>query len=57
MPRPPRQQKLTIALLKSDMARAEVLRDPDSTLSYVVPSPDAAASLFVASTSPHPPSW
>lgn len=57
MPRPPRLQKLTVALLKADVARAAALRDPDSVISHVVPSLGEAPSLFVASRSPHPPSW
>ncbi|MGD0273118.1 MAG: DUF6119 family protein [Gaiellaceae bacterium] len=57
MPRPPRQHKLTIALLKADMPRDAVLRDPDSVVSYVVPSLSQTPSLFVASKPPHPPRW
>lgn len=57
MPRPPRQQKLTVALLKEDMTTNDVLRDPNAVVPHVVPSLAEAPSLFVQSTSPHPPPW
>jgi uncharacterized protein (TIGR04141 family) len=38
MPRPPRLQKLTVALLKADVTRRAVLRDPDTVVSHAVPS-------------------
>ncbi len=57
MPRRPRLQKLTVALLKADMTMEAVLRDPTAVVSHVVPSLGEAPSLFVASTSPHPPTW
>jgi len=57
MARPPRLQKLTVALLKADLTREDVLHDPNGVASHVVPSIGEAPSLFVASTSPHPPPW
>jgi uncharacterized protein (TIGR04141 family) len=57
MPRPRRLQRLTVFLLKEELARENALREPSTVVSHVVPSVDAAPSLFVASTAPHAPSW
>jgi uncharacterized protein (TIGR04141 family) len=58
MPRPPRQEKLTWSLLKSDMTRDDALVEEGDFASHVVPAlTTASPSLFVRSTPPHPPPW
>jgi hypothetical protein len=58
MARPPRQQKLTLSLLKEGMTRGDALRDSAAVTPHVVPAlASKASSLFLASTAPHPPPW
>ena len=58
MPRPPRQQKLTLSLLKEATTRTGALRNPESLDSYTVPALSRSEdSLFLKWTPPHPPGW
>jgi uncharacterized protein (TIGR04141 family) len=53
-----RLEKLTISLLKSDLQRADALRESDETDHHVVPTFDRdEPSLFTASTPARPPAW
>jgi len=58
VPRPPRQQKLTLSLLKEATTRTGALRNPESLDSYTVPALSRSEdSLFLKWTPPHPPGW
>lgn len=58
MPQRPALRKLTLSLLKEGAPRTQALRDVDAVTSHIVPALSASTpSLFIASTSPHPPPW
>jgi uncharacterized protein (TIGR04141 family) len=53
-----RLQKLTISLLKTDLQRADALRESDDIDPHIVPTFDRdEPSLFTASTPARPPAW
>ena len=58
MARPPRREKLTWSLLKSEKTRDDVLAEDADVSAHVVPGlTTRLPSLFVRARAPHPPSW
>jgi uncharacterized protein (TIGR04141 family) len=57
MARKPKQQKLTVALLKDGLGAGDALRGADALTSYAVSVLANEPSLYLKATPPHPPRW